>query len=238
MARKTPIPTFYPHTYVGFGGMLNTGADFPEIWTCGVRVIDVSTGGLPLADAQAYADEIQTPLKAWFQFQPGGAGQQGFPTTSTLEWLKVNNILPNGKYADPVTHQHLYAPIGVGKVGPTDVTNYNVDIISLVCSWTTDYKRAKAGKGRIYLPNYHVATKHPGGMEAQSGYTGYWVTTAQKLLDVLRNSGGAHQATPIICSTTGEHHTITGVRVGSTLDVQRKRKSAVPEMYASGPWPT
>lgn len=235
--RKTPVPTFYPHTYVGFGGTLNTGATYPEIWTCGVRVIDVAAGALPLADPQGYADEIATTLQAWYTHAPSGGGQQGFPATATLEWLKVNNILPDGKYADGITHGHNYSPAVPGAVTVAGHV-FQPDIMSLAISWTTDYKRARAGKGRIYLPNYHVAMLEPGGMTTQVGYTSYWLATGQALLDVLRNSAGTHQATPVICSTFGDHHPITGVRVGSTLDVQRRRKSAVPETYAAGPWPT
>jgi len=235
--RKTPIPTFHPHTYIGFGGTLNSGVSYPEIWTCGIRALDVAAGALPIADCQAYADEIQTKLATWFGYTSGGGGQQGFPSTCKLEWLKVNNILPNGKYADPVTHGHNYAPTIAGKVVAGGAA-FQPDIISLAVSWTTDYKRDKAGKGRIYLPNYHVPPTAPGGMTAYAGHPSYWVQTGQLLLDVIRNSTGTHQATPIIAATTGQFHTITGVRVGSTFDVQRRRKSAVPETYVSGPWPT
>jgi len=235
--RKTPVPTFHPHTYIGFGGTLNSGAEYPEIWTCGIRALDVAAGALPVADCQAYADEIAPKLATWFGYTSAGSGQQGFPASCKLEWLKVNNILPNGKYADAVTHSHNYAPIVAGTESGHQVA-FQPDIIALAVSWTTDYKRDKAGRGRIYLPNYHVAPTAPGGMTVSAAVTTDWVNTGQKLLDVIRNSTGTHQATPIIAATTGEFHTITGVRVGSTLDVQRRRKSAVPETYMSGPWPT
>ena len=230
--RKTPVPTFHPHTYIGFGGTLNSGATYPEIWTCGIRALDVASGAVPIGNPQGYADEIQTTLAAWFGYT-SVPGAVGFPNTAKLEWLKVNNILPNGKYADPGTHGHNYSPVVAGHGDSPTVP----DIMSLAISWTTDYKRSKGGKGRMFVPNYNVQLASAGAMTAATGQTDHWLLTGQKLLDVIRNAGGTHQATAIIASTTGEFHTITGVKVGSTLDVQRRRKSAVPDTYAAGPWP-
>jgi hypothetical protein len=39
-------------------------------------------------------------------------------------------------------------------------------------------------------------------------------------------------------SSQGVIREITGVRVGNVIDVQRRRKDAIQEVYSAGPWPT
>jgi len=220
------MTAYAPHTLVAFGGVLNTGADIPEIWQCGVRVTDVVGGG-PLANHDAYLAGIKDPLGTWF----GLVGTYGFPSACTLNWIKANPITAAGKYRDDTTHLFDYpTPVAGGCVVP--YFSPVPDILCAAISWTTAKARGKSHAGRIYLPNWSIQTTVPGSMRLANGMTAGWLARGVALLKVLSDSN-VH-AVPIIASSAGPTAQITGVRVGNVLDVQRRRKDALKESYTGG----
>lgn len=222
------MPAYAPHTLVAFGGVLNSAADVPEIWQCGVRVTDVVGGG-PLANHTAYLAGIHASLGAWFS----GVDPVGFCPMTSLNWIKANPINAAGKYASDTTYLYDYPdPVAGGISGPA--LPIKPDILSVVLSWSTAKARGKSHAGRIYLPNYLVHTVVDGSMRITAGDVTGWVTKGVALLGVLANS--AVKAVPIIASSAGPTAQITGVRVGNVLDVQRRRKDALREAYTSAPF--
>ena len=221
------VVLYTPHTLVAFGGKLNVGAPDSEIWQCGVRV-EASVAG-QLVDPGGYMQQIKDPLAAWFS-TAGSNG--GFNVNAQLKYLKVNNIGANGKYSDPSTNVFDYP--GAGIVGGQNQAP-KPDIMCLCLSWATDVavrKGAYATHGRIYPPNYDLEVVTPAGMRVTPATTAAWTAKAIDLLTLL--NAGPILAFPVIASPhAGEIRRISGVRVGDVMDVQRRRKSALAETYAS-----
>lgn len=229
MVRKTPVPVFHPHSYVAFGGVLNTTAGTPEIWQCGMRVFAHGETGT-LHDHDAYLSQIQTPLYTWFQSTTAG---QKFPQTARLDWIKANPINASGLYSDPSTHRYDYA---TGKLGQS-TGPFVPDILCVCVSFKTAYSRGRAARGRMYLPNYAQNPTTAGSMDISTADATSWATCGAHLLDVIANAAGAQKADPIIASgIAGDYHPIVGVRCGTVMDVQRRRKSGLTEVYENASW--
>jgi hypothetical protein len=206
---------FAPHSRVSFGGRLISTGEPDEIWSCNVNVIHTGT------DA-AYMAAILTPLRGWF-----GSDSQ-CSQSSSIDYVKVNAIGPNGGYADPTsTTQHIYDG-GRGPVAPAAPS-----IMSLATSWSTALGRGPGAHGRIYLPNFVQAAA--GTMQVPNSFALAVQAAGKALLTALSNGGG----TPVVASAvgSGSNTTITGVRVGDIYDTQRRRKNAYNEVYVSTPFP-
>lgn len=224
------MPNYHPHTSVTFGGVLNLAAAEHEIWQCGIRVMKPGNPGAPLDDHDAYLTSIAAPLATWF----GDAGNPTFPPSASLNWIKANPIGTDGTYSDPATHLHDYSAAQLGG-GAADTAM--PDILCIALSWQTRKAirhHSYATHGRIYPPNYGRLTQS-GTMRAAPGFPGLWATKGAALLTIL--AGTTVPAIPVIASGHGgEYEHITGCRVGDVYDVQRRRKSAVPEVYSAVPF--
>lgn len=222
------MSSYHPHTLVTFGGVLNTAAADHEIWQCGVRVMKPGNPGSPLDDHDAYIASIKAPLATWF----ADATNPQFPSLATLVWLKANPIKEDGSYADPVTHLWDYPTPVAG--GMTNTTGLVPDILCVCLSWQTAKAirhHQYATHGRIYPPNYGE-NGVAGQMRLMTGYAGMWATRGAALLTILK--GTTVPAIPVIASGhSGEYEHITGCRVGDVYDVQRRRKSALREVYSA-----
>lgn len=214
---------YAPHTLVAFGGTLNTAqTKAKEIWQCGVRL-----GGGGINDCAAYLAAIQGGLSAWFH------ANTLIPSVCTLDWVKANNIGADGKYVSPNTFVHDYAPTITGG----GVAGIN-DILTLVLTWTTDYQRGPAHEGRIFLPLYGVGQVSGAAMTASQADINTALAQGKSLLTVLANgvTGGAGYPA-VLSKINGADRSITGIKVGDVLDVQRRRKDALKETYTSSTWP-
>jgi len=222
------MPSYHPHTVVTFGGVLNTTAVDHEIWQCGVRVMKPGNPGAPLDDHDAYLTSIAAPLALWF----GDGVSMPFPGSAALMWIKANPLNSDGKYSDTVTHLHDYPAPVVG--GQSSATNVVPDILCVALSWQTRKAirhHQYATHGRIYPPSYGQVAA-PGSMRLSAGNAADWATRGAGLLTVLK--GTTVPAIPVIASGHGgEYEHITGCRVGDVYDVQRRRKSALREVYSA-----
>lgn len=212
------------HTLIAFGGSLSEVTTGDEIWECTIRAISPGGSELPLSDPGGYMDQIAGDLASWFS-----DSDNNMANGTTLAWLKVNNIGPDGRYSGGATNVHDYTPAieaGVGQSVPS--------FCSLAFSWTTNRKRPPGAFGRIYPPNY----TYPCIGSAISGvYQAKALATAVALLDVIRACSHDLQAIPVIASRVNATNTeITGVRVGNVYDYQSRRKNAVRETYTAQAW--
>lgn len=174
---------------------------------------------------------MATALAAWWPTL------QAFMSSSArLKEVKVNNILPNGHYKDGVTWSASVASVAGAQPAGT--------VPSFVCiaySWTTAKARGSAHGGRNYLPNSWGTIG--GGSVVTGGTQTQLLASAKGFLDCFKNAvmpvnGPIH---PAIVSPGGIKigpgmNRITGVRVGRVIDVQRRRKGAIPESYAASSW--
>jgi len=221
------VPSYHPHTLVTFGGILNEAQPDKEIWQCGIRVMKPGNPGAPLDDHDAYLDSIAAPLATWFGIQDAPS----FPNAARLAWIKANPIQADGTYSDSVTHLHDYStPQPGGMQNPTVVP----DILCVCLSWQTRKAirhHSYASHGRIYPPNYGEYGQ-AGSMRLNGGQAGLWAQRGADLLTILK--GTSVPAIPVIASGHGgEYEHITGCRVGDVYDVQRRRKSALNELYSA-----
>jgi hypothetical protein len=222
------VSNYHPHTLVTFGGILNTTAVDHEIWQCGVRVVKPGNPGAPLDDHDAYMTSIAAPLATWF----GDSGFVPMPPSANLQWLKANPIGSDGKYTDPITHLHDYA---VPQTGGGVIAQVVPDILCVCLSWQTAKAirhHSYATHGRIYPPNYGAFGLSVGSMRIGPDKAQELATKGAALLTILK--GTSVPAIPIIASGhSGEYEHITGCRVGDVYDVQRRRKSALREVYSA-----
>lgn len=216
---------FGPHALVAFGGRLNTNSVPNEIWQCGIRVTGSGDGFV--ADPDLYLSEAAIAIADVL------AGSDLMPATTKVDYVKCNNIAPDGKYADPTSHTYDTTVA----VQPTAQPKMP-DILSLVISWGTGIQRGPAAKGRIYLPNYAAGPISIDRMRVQTATAQDAVGLGQALLDAVANTAGTVSVTPVVASAiNGTIRPIISIRVGDVVDVQRRRKNAMVETYSSGPWP-
>lgn len=223
----------YPlHALFEFGGTLEEVSAGDEIWACGIRGF-FGHGGpgtmttWPSLDLDATLAAQYTNLLAWFGSV--GAAMAG---TAYLRWAKLNVIGSDGKYADKTT-THVIDSSSVNGAAAATMPSY----MSLAYSWETERKRGLAARGRIYPPNFTMSFT---GSAVTSAETTTAVTSGKTLLTALNVSDGLDGGvfTPAICSSQDAAWAeINGVRVGNIIDVQRRRRNAVAEVYASSVWP-
>jgi hypothetical protein len=225
----------YPrHLLLAFGGDLTGSSETGEIWQCGIRCAPAAGSAHDYGDEDAILAALQGPFKTWFQL-----AANLIRNDCNLKYLKLNEIAPDGSYADPTaTHEYDYATPGVGGAAASLPA-----VISLVWSWTTARHRGIASKGRIYPPN--VVTVTSAGMRVSTATQNSHVTAAKNLLNVLsRPNGVDFELAPLVVSKganggagVGAAEDITGVRVGDVVDIQRRRKNALKETYVAAVWP-
>lgn len=233
---------YAPHTLVTFGGRLaSTVSGVQEIWQCGIRLriqlSDLVSWGGGVTNPATYMAAIASPLSTWFHTSSstvGGSEFLGNRSDAYLDWLKVNNIGVDGKYADKIhTNRYDYAtPLAGGAVNSSCPP-----FVTLAVSLTTASKRGPGHRGRIYLPLLPpLSTNAVISTLAQTQANG----TVKALLNVLKapsDTGGT--ITPVVASgINAATNPITGVACGQILDVQRRRKNKLPEgPYVSSTWP-
>lgn len=217
---------FNKHTLVAFCGSWSASTAAVEVWQFGIRVYTGAPAGYWVSDPQAYADDIADDIATWFA-SPGAQMQ----SAAILETVKVNNINPNGKYADPVTHEHVYSPAVAGGVagqwpGKT----------SVAYSFQTALGRGHAGKGRVYPPNTgSMATP----FEVTTINRDTHMNSCKTLLGILnRADSDGNLVSPVVASKIDAAISdITSVSVDSILDVQRRRGNRIVGTRAKSNWP-
>lgn len=234
MTSPVVTPNYAPHTLVSFGGLIVGGPPNGDMWQCGIRVAEGSVtngNGQPLTDPVTYMNDLHTTLSSWFTALVGTVGISG---GATLAWLKVNNIGANGKYSAPaVTHRYDYPTPPTGPV----TTAGQCAMVTLAYTFTTLRSRGAGSHGRIYLPLGLPATFSP----SLGGIANY-VTHAKNFLNAIARPTGAASAAngvfPVVASgRNGGNFQITGVKVGSVMDTQRRRKLQITETYTASTYP-
>lgn len=215
-----------PHALVQFGGELGQLSGPPEIWSCGIRVVAFSAGGgaAYLSDPQAYATALGAKLVPWF------SANTQIPLKAVLTFLKVNNIAPDGKYVDPITHQ---ASIGrtAGGGGAAGAPAF----CSVALTLETGVTRGHASRGRIYLPNYVPV---PTGCQISAGDVTTALTQGKNLLNAISTAViGTGGAVPIVASKlgTGAWRQVTALSVDNIYDYQSRRKDRAQSTRTTGP---
>lgn len=215
-------PAFPRHWLFAFGGTLSegTGAD-DEIWQCGIRGVPNATANY--GDEDAILDRIAPEISAWFAL---GATQMS--ASSKLDFIKLNEIAPDGKYAGGTSHTKMLTPVagGYGSQMP--------GFLSVAWSWRSTQTRGRATHGRIYPP---VGLLQRNTSIITSDEQATFLAAAQNLLKIVdgrHDSGATPGMAGQIVSSFGLQRTITSIKIGNVIDVQRRRKNALVETYLTG----
>lgn len=217
----------YPaHALLQFGGSLTQLSGKSEIWTTGIRIAQGSGGNFGfLDDPQAWVTAFAVKLRTWFQLTANGMA-----SSAKLEWVKCNNIRPDGTYKDAITHQATVTPTA-GGAATVGVPSY----CSVAITLETGLVRGLAARGRIYLPNYtYVAT----GAQISAGDVTAVLGAGKNLMDaILTTSIASAVVGPVVASKvgTGAIRSLTGLSVDNIYDVQRRRKNRAQSTRTNGP---
>ena len=220
---------FAKHFYVAICG--NWGSDVAgvhEVWQFGIRMDTGAPTGHWHPDPQGYANAIGNPIATWF-----AAATTGMANVARLQIVKVNNINPDGTYADNTTHQFVVG--GAGTAGGKTIVEpgYN----SLAWTWETDIGRGPGSRGRVYPPNPTFTLLNAFAIQTTDQTA--QLTAAKALLNLLIAAQvGGVGVSPVVCSkTTGAVGTIKAVSVDNILDVQRRRKNRAVSARSRSVWP-
>lgn len=220
---------YQPHTYITCGGSNIEIADGDEIWQVGIR--GFSGGNVPIAQGDlgelatkvAVGPDGSSGLARWFHDV-----SYYHPSEVFLKWVKVANINAAGEYSGEPAIYQFGTPIA-GQ-GSQTVPSF----LSVSLGFTTGKSFGRARSGRIYPPNYGTPSTY--GAAITTGAQTALVGSALEFLSAVSqplNDGSEFM--PHIVSKSGVSNPVTGVRVGNIWDVQRRRKDAVSETYATSP---
>lgn len=217
----------YPkHWLLSFGGTLG-GRDE---WVCGIRM-RLADGFFPPpagVDEEAAMANYENVLGNWF-ISPS----MNFTQQAILKFIKLNEIGPDGKYADKTqTHRRDLTTHWGGYSGSPRPLDQ-----ALCITFTTDAQRGKASKGRIYMPAAIFILTDAGTYTAADCQT--MATATAQMLTGLAPSDVTGGLEPAVVSPgvrgdlEGGSRRITGVRIGDVPDRQRRRRENTPEVYKS-----
>lgn len=219
--------TFPKHALVQFGGDLDTNSGPKEQWACGIRVYTGIPAGEYLAQPQAYASALAGKLVSYFL-----ASANGMANTAHLNFVKVNNIGPDGRYVDAVTHQAAIGNTSGGAVGIGAPS-----FCSVAMTWETGVSRGHAHRGRIYMPNYSYT---PVGAQISTANATSVAQAGAALLNIINSTlDSGTLVRPIVVSSLGAglRREITGVSADNIYDVQRRRKNRLTSTRNTVSWP-
>lgn len=206
-----------------FGGL--------EEWSTGFFMGDVGGGDFAQPPTQLETEEIAALWSTVF-----ATPAMGISTHYRFLGCKVSYMTPSG-VSDPSYTKYHWLPT------PTVGTNAAVPFppqIALVATLTTDKARGYGSKGRMYLPGINHTVTSSGKLDvvntdAVSGLMAtflYDVNQNANIQGVVVLNSAASVGVP---GHAAEMNPITGVRVGSVYDTQRRRRNALNEQYSVTP---
>lgn len=218
---------YQPHTYVTCGGDNLELSPGDEIWQVGIRGFNGTSGQKDQGDLEAFAEAIavgedgNSGLKRWF-----ATPSYYHSSNAHLKWVKVANIGADGHYTGEPAIYEFGSPVAGGAGAP------HPSFLSLSLGFTTGKSFGRARSGRIFPPNYGCLGVS--GSYISSAQQADLIASAKEFLSAVKvDIGDPGYINPYVISRSGVSNPITGVRVGNVWDVQRRRKNAVPETYAT-----
>lgn len=221
---------YAPHALVALTGGWTFGDMTAETWSFGIRVSTGDAAGGYLQDPQSYADTVGASLSTWF-----GGGASTMANQARLTSVKVNNITPDGHYADTVTHGASMNVAGGQAISQLPA------LLTLAWTFETGKTGGRARRGRCYPPT--GTNTLTAGVTVPAATVTQAITACKSFLNCLLinepGTGTSHYLVrPMVFSRLdGSHNTITKVSVDSVIDVQRRRKKRVQGTRTTSVWP-
>ena len=155
------------------------------------------------------------------------------PGPCYLTTLKWNRIGTDGRYASSAETRQVDIP---GTAGTT-IMRFPTQI-AWATTWTTGRSRGRAHAGRTYWPTGNSLfenTSQFSNPQCQEKADRDWLLI-QELTDAIRPNGNNGVSAMVMSNLgAGTSAVITGCKVGSRPDVQRRRARSIAEGYAVSP---
>lgn len=228
--------TYQPHALLRFGGRwFDT-----EQWSCGIRigtddnsatvaqwVTATKDGGVP--DEPRMLTDFREFVEAWF-LRPGSQ----ISNLARLDYVSLNAIGPDGKYADPGSPHTYEYPAGSAPTGPLDA--FEMPQLSIVVSLRTEIQRGLATHGRIYPPTgLQLTSAGRVGSTTATGMAESFSTLCEDIAgyDEVILAGAPRVVVASDLGTPGPMRIVTRVLVGDVVDTQRRRRNQLQETYVT-----
>lgn len=218
--------TYAPHFLLSFGGRLDGEG---EIWSNNIR-LGPPLGGTfgSLVNIQGALEDCAADIRTYM-----AAAGSGYNNITKCEWVKLNEIGPDGRYASATEANTLYTADWEGEFGGTGTQQLPTSVAAAI-TWTTSNQRGRASRGRIFIPQ-------PSGTISFGRFspavTASMAAAAAQFIRDLANWPGLdwpNSPVPVVASNLGSPGPmvpITGVRVGDVPDTMRSRRNAMDEVY-------
>jgi hypothetical protein len=212
------------------------------------EVVDDFAGGLrfvgPGRDNNATEEVLDALARTFLLYIQDG--RCGIPNSALFDNFKWNAIGTDGRYVDrQQTLMTNGSPKGAGAMSPIYPTQ-----IACCTTWTTDFQRGRASKGRTFWPTNHpISSSNRFHMptstaQAMADWSIDLITALNRAATTAAPQPNSPDVQPVgsdpnalvaaVMSDLGSGTSgiIKGARVGDRLDVQRRRGNRVPEAYA------
>lgn len=201
-----------------------------EEWSTGFYMGNVTPGDVGQAPTAADCQEVATAWQTFFT-----TANSDFSNRFQTIGVKIALTHEDGK-ADPNATEFYYYPSAIS--GINSVSPFPPQI-SLAATITTAKVRGWGSKGRMYLPGIQKLVQNDGRI-----LTNDVVMVRDNFRTFLNsvNSNNDHGYKVIVNSpenAAGSHqhaaqiNEVTGVRVGSVYDTQRRRRNGLTETYSA-----
>lgn len=155
-------------------------------------------------------------------------GSTGGSNAAKINFIKFNQLDPlTGKYlAQGVTNAHFPAP------AIAFVNQHTWPQLATCVTLYTDLVRGRSSHGRIFIPASEMTPDTTNGQMSAVVATGI-AASAKELVNDINAVGNGKV---VVFSKIGQLVSpVRGVRVGRTLDTQRRRREQIPELYETAP---
>jgi hypothetical protein len=217
----------YPqHWRLAFGGSLYGSED----WSCNLKLGKVGALQGATINPETLIDDCVTDIGNFLK-----GIYSGLSPAADLRWVKLNEIGPEGRYADPSRTVARYLT-GAAIVKNTSSTAAPLPQAALAFTLHSARTRGPLSKGRIFIPTYFspssltepriaegTAASAAGAMAAFVRALNNWPGTDTSGLAVVNVSPGGRGL------PDGGMDAVTAVSVGRVIDTQRRRRAAFQE---------
>lgn len=219
--------------YLTWGGVLGSGSGF-DVWQTGVHLASNGDPVLQVPDSaalQTLFDDVLSPFHSH--------ADTGISAGCTLRWVKAARLKLDGTYDAEPSDFETTAPVA----GATADSRTSM-IESMVVSLWSGNTLGRANYGRLYIP-WNSYPTNPGTGRISNAARTAMLARATELMGGINDWAttaipGPPPARIMIMSKlgAGEQREPAWLRVGDVVDVQRRRKDAVRELYETVAFPS
>lgn len=210
------------------------GSLFSDIFNTSLTFVPVPQGDTTINEPDtALLNAFAPIIENWWNDTTVATGPS-IIVQAQLRGFKLNRIGPDGRYVDPVTHEHVYPSPILGAVN-SNLPPQNSPAVSL----RTSVDRGLASKGRMYLPPVGAFASLSNDGRLSITQATELATAVRRLCSELNNAqntwggGGATHGVVGIASDrgAGAFRIVSRVACGRVVDTIRSRRNALDEDY-------